>query len=185
VQKLILFTAATGYNDCFVVVLLVVLIFYPLVIRVLKSLFVPCSGTFCAFLWNKSICALSWHIFLSYPVILKSKSIFVPCCGTFCALLSCGTYVLFICKVKTRHFKTDSTETVALCFGYPKTPCLRADGSCLPEQMNRPIVFCSLLRNIAIVKNCKSRNAIKVFSRRLMNERIFSLVVTVKSIIWQ
>jgi hypothetical protein len=36
------------------------------------------------------------------------------------------------------HFKTDPTETVAICFGYPKTPCLRADGSCLPEQMNRP-----------------------------------------------
>jgi hypothetical protein len=37
-----------------------------------------------------------------------------------------------------RHFKTDPTETVALCFEYPKTPCLRADGSCLPEQTNRP-----------------------------------------------
>jgi hypothetical protein len=24
-----------------------------------------------------------------------------------------------------------------LCFGYAKTPCGRADGSCLPEQMNR------------------------------------------------
>jgi hypothetical protein len=24
-----------------------------------------------------------------------------------------------------RHFKTDPTETVALCSGYPKTPCLR------------------------------------------------------------
>jgi hypothetical protein len=54
-----------------------------------------------------------------------------------------------------RHFKTDPTETVALCFGYAKwkriwylsskTPCWRADGSCLPEQMNRSIVdhnFC-------------------------------------------
>jgi hypothetical protein len=39
--------------------------------------------------------------------------------------------VLFICKTKTRlrqrhcglarHFKTDPTETVALCFGYAKT----------------------------------------------------------------
>jgi hypothetical protein len=27
-----------------------------------------------------------------------------------------------------RHFKTDHTETVALCFGYPKTPCLRVEG---------------------------------------------------------
>jgi hypothetical protein len=27
-----------------------------------------------------------------------------------------------------RHFKTEPTETVALCFGYPKTPCLRAEG---------------------------------------------------------
>jgi hypothetical protein len=33
-----------------------------------------------------------------------------------------ATYVLFICKTKThcglaRHFKTDPTEIVALCFG--------------------------------------------------------------------
>jgi hypothetical protein len=28
-----------------------------------------------------------------------------------------------------RNFKTDPTETVALCFGYPKTPCLRAKNS--------------------------------------------------------
>jgi hypothetical protein len=26
-------------------------------------------------------------------------------------------------KVLARHFKTDPTETVALCFGYAKTPC--------------------------------------------------------------
>jgi hypothetical protein len=26
-----------------------------------------------------------------------------------------------------RHFKTDLTETVTLCFGYPKTPCFRAN----------------------------------------------------------
>jgi hypothetical protein len=41
------------------------------------------------------------------------------------------TIVLFICKTKSRlrrrhcglarHFKTDPTETVALCFGYAKT----------------------------------------------------------------
>jgi hypothetical protein len=41
------------------------------------------------------------------------------------------TYVLFICKTKSRlrrrhcglarHFKTDPTESVALCFGYAKT----------------------------------------------------------------
>jgi hypothetical protein len=37
-----------------------------------------------------------------------------------------------------RQFKTDSTETIALCFGYPK----RAEGSCLLEQMNRPIASC-------------------------------------------
>jgi hypothetical protein len=56
-------------------------------------------------------------------------------------------YVLFICKLLTRlrakhfglarHFKTDPTETVALCFGYPKTPCLRANGKlsfCADEQ---------------------------------------------------
>jgi hypothetical protein len=27
-----------------------------------------------------------------------------------------------------RHFKTEPTETVALCFGYPKTPCRPAEG---------------------------------------------------------
>jgi hypothetical protein len=27
-----------------------------------------------------------------------------------------------------RHFKTEPTETVALCFGYPKTPSRRAKG---------------------------------------------------------
>jgi hypothetical protein len=27
-----------------------------------------------------------------------------------------------------RHFKTEPTETVALCFGFPKTPCRRAEG---------------------------------------------------------
>jgi hypothetical protein len=27
-----------------------------------------------------------------------------------------------------RHFKTEPTETVELCFGYPKTPCRRAEG---------------------------------------------------------
>jgi hypothetical protein len=38
------------------------------------------------------------------------------------------------CSTVARHFKTDHAETVALCFGYAKTPC------CLPEQMNRTIV---------------------------------------------
>jgi hypothetical protein len=27
-----------------------------------------------------------------------------------------------------RHFKTEPTEIVGLCFGYPKTLCLRAEG---------------------------------------------------------
>jgi hypothetical protein len=39
-----------------------------------------------------------------------------------------------------RHFKTEPTETVALCFGYPKTPCLRAEGklsSSIDEQHKR------------------------------------------------
>jgi hypothetical protein len=27
-----------------------------------------------------------------------------------------------------RHFKTEPSETVALCFGCPKTPCLRTKG---------------------------------------------------------
>jgi hypothetical protein len=26
-----------------------------------------------------------------------------------------------------RHSKTDPTKTLAVCFGYPKTPCLRAN----------------------------------------------------------
>jgi hypothetical protein len=38
------------------------------------------------------------------------------------------------------HFKTDPTETVGLCFGYPKTPCLRAEGKLSSKQMNRPFV---------------------------------------------
>jgi hypothetical protein len=46
-------------------------------------------------------------------------------------LYMAAIYVLFICKTKSRlrrrhcglarHFKTDPTETVALCFGYAKT----------------------------------------------------------------
>jgi hypothetical protein len=32
------------------------------------------------------------------------------------------------------------TETVALCFGYPKTPCLQAEGKLSSKQMNRPYV---------------------------------------------
>jgi hypothetical protein len=50
----------------------------------------------------------------------------------------CVTYVLFICSGRQlalsvssllrRHFKTDPTETVTLCFGYPNTPCLQAEG---------------------------------------------------------
>jgi hypothetical protein len=38
------------------------------------------------------------------------------------------------------HFKTDPTETITLCFGYPKTPCLRAEGKLSSKQMNRPFV---------------------------------------------
>jgi hypothetical protein len=38
------------------------------------------------------------------------------------------------------HFKTDPTETVGLCFGYPKTPCLRAEGKLSSKQMNRSFV---------------------------------------------
>jgi hypothetical protein len=52
------------------------------------------------------------------------------------------TYRLFIYHLFSSidsvacHFKTYSTETVALCFGYPKTPCLRTGirvGSCNPS----------------------------------------------------
>jgi hypothetical protein len=43
---------------------------------------------------------------------------------------------VFICTLLTRlrpkalarHSKTDPTDTVALCFGYPETQCLRAVG---------------------------------------------------------
>jgi hypothetical protein len=98
--------SSTGSNDCFVVVL-VVLVFYPLVIFKSKSLFVPCYGTFCAFPWHISLfvpccgtfCAVLWHI-LCRPVAQKSKSLFVPCYGTFCAfpwhislfVPCCGTF---------------------------------------------------------------------------------------------
>jgi hypothetical protein len=47
-----------------------------------------------------------------------------------------------------RHLKTEPTETVALCFGYPKTPCLRAEGklsSSVDEQH-----ICSKLLHSAI-----------------------------------
>jgi hypothetical protein len=47
-----------------------------------------------------------------------------------------------------RHFKTDPTETVALCFGYAKTPCLRAEDKLSSEQMNRPIVYYSFQQTI-------------------------------------
>jgi hypothetical protein len=36
-----------------------------------------------------------------------------------------------------RHFKTDPTETVALCFGYPKTPCLQAAIDTVSRQLAR------------------------------------------------
>jgi hypothetical protein len=60
---------------------------------------------------------------------LTKKSHLLGCSSTtFSAQLS---LVLFICKTKSRlrrrhcglarHFKTDPTETVALCFGYAKT----------------------------------------------------------------
>jgi hypothetical protein len=48
--------SSTGFNDCFVV--LVLGIIHPLVIVKYKSLFVLCCGTFCAFL-----CML-WYIVL-------------------------------------------------------------------------------------------------------------------------
>jgi hypothetical protein len=41
-----------------------------------------------------------------------------------------------------RHFKTEYTETVALCFGYPKTPCLRAEdklSSSVDEQQHNSV----------------------------------------------
>jgi hypothetical protein len=50
-----------------------------------------------------------------------------------------------------RHFKTEPTETVALCFVYPKTLCLPAEGKLcssvdeFPEKMNRPRVL-SIMR---------------------------------------
>jgi hypothetical protein len=38
-----------------------------------------------------------------------------------------------------RHLKKEPTETVALCFGYPKTPCLRADGK-LSSRADEPAI---------------------------------------------
>jgi hypothetical protein len=39
-----------------------------------------------------------------------------------------GRHLAFSVSSWARHFKTEPTEIVALCFGYPKTPCLRAEG---------------------------------------------------------
>jgi hypothetical protein len=58
--------SSTGSNDCFVVVLVVLVgIIYPLVIKSLK-------------------------VFLC-----RAVAHFVPSCGTFCAVLSCGTFCPF------------------------------------------------------------------------------------------
>jgi hypothetical protein len=45
-----------------------------------------------------------------------------------------NTYVLFIVAFGlVRHFKTDPTETVALCFVYPKPEAFELMASCLPR----------------------------------------------------
>jgi hypothetical protein len=56
-----------------------------------------------------------------------------------------------------RHFKTDPTETVALCFGYVKTPCLRAEGKLSSEQMNRPHIS----RHLPLSQDSISRSHVK------------------------
>jgi hypothetical protein len=48
------------------------------------------------------------------------------------ALLGCSSTtssakLTALLRDMARHFKTEPSETVALCFGYPKTPCLRAN----------------------------------------------------------
>jgi hypothetical protein len=100
--------------------------------------------------------------------------------GTF-TLVQSVTYMLFICKAKTafdrrhcglaRHFKTDPTETIALCFGYPKIPCLRADGSCIPVQMNRPIVTTIWLR--PSFSRCHSQTFSTVVEIVIKNDAFF------------
>jgi hypothetical protein len=54
----------------------------------LKSLFVPCYGTFCAFPWHislKSLFVPCYGTFRAFPWHISLKSLFVPCYGTFCA----------------------------------------------------------------------------------------------------
>jgi hypothetical protein len=124
---------------------------------------VPCCGTFCAFPWHishiglfvpcrETFCAVPWHI-LCLPMAHKSKSIFVPCRGTFCAF--------------PWHIKSKSLFV----------PCCGTFCAFLWH-----MVLCSLLSRIASqelqVKNCKKSllDSLDIFSRGLMNERIFSLV---------
>jgi hypothetical protein len=72
------------------------------------------------------------HFFSKKIIFFLSRG----CCGHLYTafpqqLHTLPPYVLFICKTKSRlrrrhcglarHFKTDPTETVALCFGYAKT----------------------------------------------------------------
>jgi hypothetical protein len=72
--------SSTGSNDCFVVVLVVLVLVVGIFILKSfksKSLFVPCYGTFCAVLWH---------------IMCRPVAHFVPSCGTslkksFCAVL--------------------------------------------------------------------------------------------------
>jgi hypothetical protein len=71
--------SSTGSNDCFVVLVvlvLVVVVFYPLVIFKSKSLFVPCCGTFCAFPWHISLKVFLCHIVahgIMFPLVKNCK----------------------------------------------------------------------------------------------------------------
>jgi hypothetical protein len=109
--------SSTGSNDCFVVLVVVlVLVFYPLVIKVKKS--------FCAVLWHilclpvahKSFCAVLWHILCrpvahfvpSRAVAHKPKSLLVPCYGTFCAFPWHISLKVFLSKIASQELQKKS-----------------------------------------------------------------------------
>jgi hypothetical protein len=46
------------------------------------------------------------------------------------------------------HLKKEPTETIALCFGYPKTPCLRAEGK-LSSSVDEQHIYIKRLGSVA------------------------------------
>jgi hypothetical protein len=73
-------------------------------------------------------CSLLWYNWINW---ISAIFIAVICCGSWhvsCASILFGTSTFLCCSSArqrhcglARHFKTDPTETVALCFGYAKT----------------------------------------------------------------